>query len=93
HSGEDADARIIAMIQSSHAPQATTVISDDTYIRNHCKVYGAQIKPVSSLIARAPQISGACKKTKSSAHLQSKKISPAAKNSINQFLKKEWGIE
>ena len=81
---QKADDRIVSMIKKAQVPAKITVISNDNYIANHCRVYGAKIKPVQFLL----QGQGSKAKRRRS----EKEIDPATAKDINDFLKGEWGL-
>jgi predicted RNA-binding protein with PIN domain len=84
----DADNHIIAILKKDKKPSRIIVITDDNYIRNHCKIYGAQVKPVSFLIQKerkknqTPVTSG-----------DDKHISIHDVHDINAYLKQKWGVD
>lgn len=83
----DADNHIIAMLKSHSRPGSITVISDDNYIRNHCKVYGARFKPVSYLTLPKSK-----KPERKADHTSHKKIPHKDIVDINDYVRKKWGI-
>jgi predicted RNA-binding protein with PIN domain len=83
----DADNHIIAMIKSHSCPSTITVITDDNYIKNHCKVYGARTEPVSYL-NKAKKKQPHVKET----DLSRKEIPPKHIEDINEYVRKKWGI-
>ena len=79
---QEADDRIIAMVKSSRGSKTTTVISNDNYVQNNCKVHGATVKSAEFLL-QPPK----------SRKLQAEKnIDPATEKDINEYMKKEWGL-
>lgn len=83
----DADNHIIAMLKSHNCPSSITVITDDNYIKNHCKVYGARSKPVSYLTV--PKIKKPAPKDN---HTSYKQIPHKDIVDINDYVRKKWGI-
>ncbi len=85
---EEADDKIISIIRSAKQPENITVVSDDNFIANNVRSYGAYIQPVTYLLrsrkktqARTQSIHGA------------KKIDAATAQHITSQMKKIWGIE
>lgn len=86
---EDADDRIIRILKDSSAPEHVMVVSDDNYVANHCRSFGARIKAVSFLAAKKQA-------TKNSSRSQGgteKKINAHEADQITNYLKKVWNIK
>ena len=85
----DADDYIVNMLKTSKNPQSLIVVSDDNFISNHCKVYNAEIRPVSFLLNKSNS-----KAQKGSKHAKKsdKNISPQTALEINHYLRKIWKI-
>ena len=79
---QEADDRIISMVKSSQEPEAITVISNDNYVQNNCKVHGATVNAAQFLL----------RPSKSKTKQLEKEISPVAVKDINDYLRKEWGL-
>lgn len=87
---EEADDRIITILKQAKDVSGIIVVSDDNYVRNNCKAYSVDVKPVSYLL-RASQ---SAKPGSGRRHREGeKRIDQATKNAINHELKKQWGIE
>ena len=85
---EEADDRIITMIKNTSDPSKVVVISDDNYVRNNCKAFRVDTKPVSYLLdATKTRLKPGVKKQ------EEKKLDATTQRIINDELKKEWGIE
>jgi predicted RNA-binding protein with PIN domain len=84
---EEADDKIIGIIRSAIHPENITVISDDNFIANNVRSYGAHIKPVAFLVQQ-----------KKKAHIgkhkgqSEKKIDAATALRITDDMKKIWGV-
>ena len=79
---QEADDRIIAMVKSSRGSKTITVISNDNYVQNNCKVHGATVNAAEFLL----------QPSKSKKLQAEKNIDPATAKDINDFMKKEWGL-
>ena len=88
YQGSDADSHIITMLKKGRGNTSFTVITDDNFIANHCRVYGAVHKPVAYLLPDSRQ-----KHTTRQDRQDRKDIPARARNDINTYLKKTWGIE
>ena len=80
---QEADDRIIAMVRNSPNSNEIIVISDDNYVTNNCKARGAQVR--SSAFLLQP-------KTQEAAH-DDKIIDSKTEHEINEWLKKEYGLQ
>ena len=80
---QEADGRIIAMIRNSPNSKEIIVISDDNYVTNNCKVHGAQVRSVDFLLHSKAQ----------DATQEDKKIDSKTEHEINEWLKKEYGLQ
>ena len=70
-----------------------TVVSNDNYIRNSARAYGASIVNVASFFKKIiPKIKKNENKTKKTENILTKSISRNKANQINEQLKKEWGL-
>lgn len=85
HLGRNADEEIIAFIQKQKNRNTITVISEDNYVRNHCKVYGVTIQPVSYITHQDTQ-------NRRKPQRREKKVSQKNASEINSYLKKVWNI-
>ena len=79
---QEADDRIIAMVKNSRGSKTITVISNDNYVQNNCKVHGATVNAAQFLL----------QPSKSKKLQVEKNIDPATAKDINEFMKKEWGL-
>jgi predicted RNA-binding protein with PIN domain len=84
---EEADDKIISIIRNAKHPENITVISDDNFIANNVRSYGAYMKPVAYLIKARKKINAAKHKGESE-----KKIDAATANRITDHMKKVWGV-
>lgn len=93
HSTEEADTYIVRMLKAEATSSEITVVTDDTFIQNHCKVYSAHSQPVSYLETQS--ISGIKKKHEryKASGGSTKNISHTDKQEINNYLKKVWKME
>lgn len=82
----DADNYIISMLKREGKQKKFLVVTDDNYIRNHCKVYSADWKSVAYLTQKKKYV-----KNKNTI-LSNKNISHIDQISINKYLKEQWGI-
>jgi predicted RNA-binding protein with PIN domain len=84
---EEADDKIIGIIRNATHPENITVISDDNFIANNVRSYGAYIKPVAYLLQTK-------KKTHAGKHKgqSEKKIDAATALRITDHMKKVWGV-
>ncbi|MFC1808925.1 NYN domain-containing protein [Candidatus Omnitrophota bacterium] len=83
---EEADGKIIGIIRIASHPENITVISDDNYIANNVRSYGAYIKPVSSLVESRT------KGKRNSGTAGDKRIDTATANHITEHMKKIWNV-
>lgn len=83
---EEADGKIIGIIRSASHPEHITVISDDNYIANNVRSFGAHIKPVAYL--------SEVKKTGKprGVNTSKKNIDAATAHHITNHMKQIWGI-
>ena len=79
----DADGRIIRLIQENGSSAGILVISADNRVRNHCKAYSAGIEDPQFLIKRS-------KRKRESG--PERELDEDAINSVNRDLRKAWDI-
>ena len=79
---KEADERIISIVRNSQNPAEITVISDDNYVMNNCKAYGATVR-LSQYLLRV-KASAACQ--------PEKVIDDKTANEITDMLRKEYGL-
>ena len=80
---QDADDRIIAMVRNSPHSKEIIVISDDNYVTNNCKAHGAQVRSSGFLLQSKAQ----------DATQEDKTIDSKTEHEINEWLKKEYGLQ
>jgi len=86
----DADNHIIAYLKTAKKGNRILVITDDNYIRNHCKIYHADCENVSFLWEKK-RISSNTSVSDNYAR-RKKPLTQKDKNDINHYLKNKWGI-
>ena len=80
---QEADDRIIAIVRNNPNSKEIIVISDDNYVTNNCKAHGAQVKSAGFLLqSKAHQ-----------ATQKEKTIDSKTEHEINEWLKKEYGLQ
>ncbi len=88
---ESADEMIVDMIRNFRGDYRLTVVSDDNYIRNHCRVYGITSVSVHQftdiLVPRKEPNTGIARFSD-----DDKKLTYAEQRDINNYLKNMWGI-
>ena len=92
---EDADCMIISLLkENANSSRAKiTVVTDDNYIANHCRVYQAEIRSVAWLSStESTQKADRSTKGRNASSTQ-KRISRKNQQEINQYLKGIWGID
>ena len=90
-SKEKADDRIIKMLRDFSADKVEiTVISNDNYIRNNCRAYGAHIEAPAYLLGKSRKDPN---KKNDKNQSGGKIIDPALEKEINDSLKKAWKIK
>jgi len=80
---QEADDRIISIVRNSQNKKDTTVISDDNYVTNNCKAYGATVRPALYLLQEQKAVSNA---------ETEKLIDDNTANEITDMLRKEYGL-
>ena len=80
---QEADDRIIAIVRDNPNSKEIIVISDDNYVTNNCKVHGAQVRSVAFLLQSKTQ----------AAAQDDKSIDSKTEHDINEWLKKEYGLQ
>ena len=79
---QTADDRIISMVKNEKNANSITVVSDDNYVVKECAFQGAKIKSVQAFTCGPEPKKGGGQKV----------IDKSAEKDINDYLKKEWGI-
>jgi len=88
---EDADDRILSFLRDAGNDKEYFVISSDNYVSGNAKRMGAKIMPVSDFFCTGN--SGRKYSSKRCCHADHDDLSPAEERTINESLKKEWGLE
>jgi len=86
----DADNHIIAYLKAAGKDKRILVITDDNYIRNHCKIYHADFENVAFLWNNTKRRATSATANKSIS--KKKQLTQKVKNDINHYLKDKWGI-
>jgi predicted RNA-binding protein with PIN domain len=81
---QEADDCIISIVRSSQNPKDITVISDDNYVANNCKVHGVTMRP-SQYLLQVNKAPSACE--------PEKLIDSKTANEITDMLRKEYGLQ
>ncbi|MDD4956242.1 MAG: NYN domain-containing protein [Candidatus Omnitrophica bacterium] len=79
------DDKVIEMIRRHSSTGNVTVVSNDNYIINHSRVYGANRLSVEELYSRI-------KRKEQGPPVEGKRISSKAREDINRAMKKELGL-
>lgn len=85
--GRDADKVIIEILKKAGSDSKLVICSDDNYVRNHARVFGAEIMSVREL-----EHIILLKKKPNNSTIQEKPIDYNEAKEINNELKKRWGI-
>ncbi len=80
---QEADDKIISIVRNTQNKKDITVISDDNYVTNNCKVHGATVRPAQYLL----------QEHKTAPNTETEKlIDSKTANEITNMLKKEYGL-
>ncbi len=84
----DADSVIVDMLRGASSSERITVSSDDNFIRNHARVYGSSVMPISELKNIIM-----LKKKSAGSKIMEKHLEGETLRHINEELKKHWGLK